>query len=88
MALMYSLEEGALGENTPLPNENGAEFNAYTLTGEYTELFLSLLNYVENNNPKDNKLFLDRMRSHIDRGIAMMFIRFKNSEVLLAKLID
>ena len=88
MALMYSLEEGAIEEHTPLPNEDGSEFNAYTLTGENTDLFLSLLKCVENNNLKDDKLFLERMRAHIDRGVTMMFSRFKNSEVLLAKLSD
>ena len=31
IALMMSLEEGPLG-NIPLPNEDGSEFNAYTLT--------------------------------------------------------
>jgi len=30
IALMMSLEEGPLG-NIPLPNEDGSEFNAYTL---------------------------------------------------------
>jgi DNA sulfur modification protein DndE len=81
MALMYSLEEGAIGENTALPNEDGAEFNAYTLTGEHTALFLSLINFVERNGKKnlDNKMILDKMRSHIHRGVNSISIRTKST---------
>lgn len=59
IALMMSLEEGRLG-NIPLPNEDGSEFNAYTLTGENTDLFLSLLRYVEDNReePLEIKFYL------------------------------
>ncbi|WP_264753781.1 DNA sulfur modification protein DndE [Acinetobacter venetianus] len=78
IALMMSLEEGALG-NIPLPNEDGSEFNAYTLTGDNTDLFLSLLRYVEDNidEPLENKVLLDRMRGHIHRGVGAMSVRFK-----------
>jgi len=79
IALMMSLEEGPLG-NIPLPNEDGSEFNAYTLTGENTDLFLSLLRYVEDNQaePLENKVLLDRMRGHIHRGVGAMSVRMKS----------
>lgn len=89
MALMYSLEEGAIGENTPLPNEDGSEFNSYTLTGENTDLFLSLISLVENksNSTLNNKDIIDMMRTHIDRGISSLFIRVKSSLDLISLLL-
>ena len=33
IAIMTSLEEGPL-ESMPIPDEDGSEFNAYTLTGD------------------------------------------------------
>ncbi|ENU60075.1 DNA sulfur modification protein DndE [Acinetobacter guillouiae MSP4-18] len=85
MALMYSLEEGAIEENTPLPNEDGSEFNAYTLTGDNTDLFLTLINYIENKDKKqlDNKIILDKMRSHIHRGVGFLVIRIKSPHDIL-----
>lgn len=87
IALMMSLEEGPLG-NIPLPNEDGSEFNAYTLTGENTDLFLSLLRYVEDNQaePLENKVLLDCMRGHIHRGVGAMSVRYKSSESLIANI--
>ena len=43
---MLSLEEGAVGRIPP-PDEEGAEFNAYTLNGEYGALFMALLRWVD-----------------------------------------
>lgn len=85
MALMYSLEEGAL-DNTPLPNEDGSEFNAYTLTGENTNIFISLVYLVENkpDHTLNNKELLDKIRSHIDRGVSSLFIRIKTSSDLIS----
>ena len=87
IALMMSLEEGPLG-NIPLPNEDGSEFNAYTLTGENTDLFFSLLRYVEDNEEEslENKVLLDRMRGHIHRGVGAMSVRYKSSESLIANI--
>lgn len=90
IALMSSLEEGPLG-NIPLPDENGSEFNAYTLTGEYTSLFFAFLRWVEDNSTieqeLDNKALLDRMRGHIHRGIGALSVRCKSPiDILKLKL--
>lgn len=86
MALMYSLEEGVIEENTPLPNEDGSEFNAYTLTGEHTDIFISLIYLVENKPDctLNNKELIDMIRTHIDRGISSIFIRVKSSSDLIS----
>lgn len=85
MALMYSLEEGAIEENTPLPDEDGSEFNAYTLTGENTDLFLALLKFVEKKEfvKLNEQEIRDKFRTHIHRGIAYLFVRVKTEIKLL-----
>lgn len=79
-ALVASLEDGPLG-NTPPPDQEGQEFNAYTLTGELTELLVSLLQEVEDTNPSaplsDEELLI-RMRSHIHRGVGALSVRIKS----------
>lgn len=80
-AIMVSLEEGPIGA-VPPPDEEGMEFNAYTLTGEFGALFASLLRSVEEPGSKaatlsDNEL-LGRMRGHIHRGVGTLSVRVKS----------
>lgn len=80
-AIMVSLEEGPIGA-VPPPDEEGMEFNAYTLTGEFGALFASLLRSVEEAGSKaatlsDNELLV-RMRGHIHRGVGTLSVRVKS----------
>ncbi|QTC90322.1 DNA sulfur modification protein DndE [Brevundimonas goettingensis] len=81
MALMVSLEQGALGP-IKAPDEDGSEFNAYTLTGEYGALFAALLRWVEEGErpvePLSNEALLDRLRGHIHRGVGALSVRAKS----------
>lgn len=79
-ALMSSLEDGALG-SVPPPNQDGQEFNAYTLTGELTELFLALVRFVEDidaKRPLTDEQVLSRLRGHIHRGVGSLAVRVKS----------
>lgn len=86
IAIMLSIEEGAIGPITP-PDEEGAEFNAYTLTGEYGALFAALLRWVEEgqtpSEPLDNPELLRRLRAHIHRGIGTLSVRTKSPADIL-----
>ena len=86
VALMLSLEEGAIGSGK-IPDEDGIEFNAYTLTGEYNALFTALLRWVEEGeNPKkplSNEALVARLRAHIHRGVATLSVRAKSPSDLL-----
>lgn len=86
IALMISLEEGTLA-NAPVPDEDGSEFNAYTLVGEYGALFFALLRWVEEGpspeSPLDDRELLARMRSHIHRGVGTLSVRAKSPLELL-----
>lgn len=86
MGIMVSLEEGPLG-GTPSPDEEGSEFNAYTLTGEYNALFAALLRWVEEGGSPETPLrddeLLDRLRGHIHRGVGTLSVRAKSPAELL-----
>ena len=81
-AVMLSLEEGAVG-NVARPDENGQEFNAYTLTGDYNDLMAAMLRFVEETEtglaaPLDNEELIARFRNHIHRGVATLAVRAKS----------
>ena len=86
MALMISLEEGPLG-GAAIPDEDGSEFNAYTLTGEYGALIAAMLRWVEEGQTGEvelpNDVLLDRMRGHIHRGVGTLAVRAKSPTDLL-----
>ena len=86
MAIMTSLEEGPLG-GAAIPDEDGSEFNAYTLTGEYGALIAALLRWVEEgqepDTPLEDEVLLDRLRGHIHRGVGTLSVRAKSPADIL-----
>jgi DNA sulfur modification protein DndE len=87
IALMLSLEDGPVG-NVPPPDEEGSEFNSYTLTGEHGALYIALTRWMEERegaepNLSDDEL-LARFRGHIHRGVGTLSVRAKSAVDLLA----
>lgn len=82
LAFMISLEEGPIG-HLPPPDEEGAEFNAYTLTGEYGALFAALLRWVEEGPapkvPLKESVLIGHLRAHIHRGVGTLSVRGKSA---------
>lgn len=82
IALMTSLEKGPLLD-APAPDEEGLEFNAYTLAGEYGALFAGMLRFVEEGAAPDRELddaaLLALLRGHIHRGVGMLSVRVRSS---------
>lgn len=84
-AVMLSLEEGPVGEIPP-PDEDGSEFNAYTLVGEYGNLFSALLRFVEERKDSQrlsNEKLIHRLRCHIHRGVGTLSVRVRSPAELL-----
>lgn len=84
-ALMQSLEDGPLGD-IPLPDQEGQEFNAYTLTGELTELLLALVRSVEERTGEpalSDEALMARVRGHIHRGVGSLSVRVKSPSDLV-----
>ena len=86
VALTTSLEQGPLGA-AAAPDEDGSEFNAYTLTGEYGALFAALLRWVEEgpdpDEPLDDAALVALLRGHIHRGVGAISVRAKSPLELL-----
>lgn len=82
IALMLSLEEGPLGNSTQ-PDDDGMEFNAYSLTGDGHESFMAMLRWVEGQGrspeegpPSDAELLVS-LRAHIQRGVTILAARVR-----------
>lgn len=83
IGLMVSLEEGPLG-TTSHPDDDGMEFNVYSLTGDAHESFMAILRWVESSArmpeegpPKDADLLL-ALRAHIQRGVTILAARLRS----------
>lgn len=72
IAFCISLEE--LGDVDPGSfDEEGLEFNRYTLTGEWDSLFLAYLReWIQLNDPDGSYSETDWARAHINRGLAVL----------------
>lgn len=78
IALCFSLEKGQITNLVPV-DENGQEFNRYTLTGEYDIYFVSLVKercLQEGLDP--NKDFMEMFKQHLNNGIIAIYGRIKN----------
>jgi len=80
LAIMLSLEEGPV--STLAPDDQGQEFNAYTLTGEYNGVIAALLRFVEEDETETGSLDNDRLivllQAHIHRGVGTLSVRAKS----------
>jgi DNA sulfur modification protein DndE len=79
MAIMLSLEEGSVGRS-PVTDEGGNEFNAYTLMGDHDGLIVAMLRLVEEeaegHSLPDDELLV-RLRAHLHRGVGTLSVRAK-----------
>lgn len=77
LAVCYSLNES----RTPDPSEydeDGQEFNRYTLTGEWDVFFIALLKERCIHDGLDpDKDLLPQFRAHLNRGVFSIFARIK-----------
>src|SRR3954471_16186203 len=79
IALMLSLDEGSV-QGLPTPDEDGQEFNRYTLTGEHDGIYTALLQFVEeagDGGTLSDEELLARLRCHIQRGLNALAVRAK-----------
>ena len=80
MAMLSSFEAGPI-TGAPDDTQEGQEFNAYTLFGDFQPLIIDLLKYVEfgsGDADVEDSALLDRLRLHIDRGVRQLSVRLKS----------
>ena len=65
----------------------GLELNRQTITGEWDELYKSLIEMFEKKHISDDDYFQVYLKAHLDRGARMIYSEFKyNNDFLLGLL--
>lgn len=80
MAMVTSFEAGPVS-GSPEESDEGQEFNAYTLFGDYQPIFIDMLRFVELRSGDvefDDSELLRKLRQHIDRGVRQLSVRIKS----------
>lgn len=80
MAMVNSFEAGPITGPTK-KSEEGQEFNAYTLFGDYQPIFIDMLRFVESKAivvDCDDSALLRKLSQHIDRGVRYLYLRLKS----------
>ncbi|RCK27751.1 DNA sulfur modification protein DndE [Thalassospira lucentensis] len=80
MAMLLSFEAGPVTGNSE-DYQDGQEFNAYTLFGDFQPIFIDMLKFVEfglEDVDVNESVLLERLRLHIDRGIRQLSVRIKS----------
>jgi DNA sulfur modification protein DndE len=63
----------------------GLELNRQTITGEWDELYKSLIEMYEHKHLNDDEYFQKYLKAHLDRGAKLIYSEFKyNKDFLLA----
>jgi len=90
LAIGRSLSEKESIKNIEPKDSAGYEFNRYTLTGEYDDIFKALVIQHERKKMNDREYISPFLRNHIERGIKLLYIEYQriNSPIdFLATLI-
>lgn len=81
----------SIKSNVPLEEKDfktdgfGLELNRQTITGEFDELFKSIIEVFEGKHLDDDEYFQKYLKAHLDRGARMLHSEYKyNSDFLIA----
>lgn len=66
----------------------GLELNRQTITGEWDELYKSLIEMFEGMHLSDDDYFQKHLKAHLDRGARMIYSEFRYSNDFLLALIS
>jgi len=88
LAISMSLKSKTpLNENDFKSDSFGLELNRQTITGEWDELYKSLIEMAEGRHLSDDDYFQKYLKAHLDRGARMIYSEFRyNNDFLLALL--
>lgn len=88
LAISISLKSKVpLKENDFKTDSFGLELNRQTITGEWDELYKSLIELFEGRHLSDDDYFQRYLKAHLDRGARMLHSEFRyNNDFLLALL--
>lgn len=90
LAISMSLKSKVPLEETDFNTDSlGLELNRQTITGEWDELYKSLIEMFEGKHLSDDDYFQKHLKAHLDRGARLIYSEFRYSnDFLLALLSD
>lgn len=77
LAIGRSLAEKGSVKSINPDDSAGYEFNRYTLTGDFDELFKALLRQHEREKMNDKEYFSVFLRNHIERGVQLLYTEYQ-----------
>ena len=73
IAIGRSLADKSSVKDLNFEDSSGFEFNRYTITGEQDVLFRALVSQYEKKNLNDFEYFSKYLRSHMERGVSLLY---------------
>ena len=88
LAISLSIKSGEPLQEADFSTDTfGLELNRQTITGEWDELYKSLIQMFEGHHISDDDYFQKYLKAHLDRGAKMLHSEFKyNNDFLLSLL--
>ena len=89
LAISMSLKsDKPLSEQDFHTDSYGLELNRQTITGEWDDLFKSLIEMYEKKHLNDDDYFQKYLKAHLDRGAKLIYSEFKYSNDFLLALLS
>lgn len=89
LAISMSVKRGAPLEEEDFKTDTfGLELNRQTITGEYDDLFKSIIEVFEGKHISDDEYFQKYLKAHLDRGAILIHSEFKYSPDFLLAMVD
>lgn len=84
MGLCLSLEDPRIPDPSDYPENSDREFNRYTLTGEWDDLFVTMLRQRKHDDDTEHQeeALEEKFRAHLNRGVIKLAKRVKSIEDL------
>ena len=88
LSISMSLKSEEPLEDADFSSDNlGLELNRQTITGEFDDLYKSLIEMYEGHHINDDEYFQKYLKAHLDRGAKMIYSEYKyNRDFLLGLL--
>lgn len=89
LAISMSIKSGEpLAEEDFKTDTFGLELNRQTITGEYDDLFKSIIEVFEGKHINDDEYLQKYLKAHLDRGAKLIHSEFKYSQDFLLSLVS
>ena len=89
LAISMSLKSKEILRETDFKTDSyGLELNRQTITGEWDELYKSLIEMFEGKHLSDDDYFQKYLKAHLDRGARLIYSEFRYSNDFLLDLLS